>query len=204
MKSNDLQTLTANQREFWRRIFTIAERFLDINALDENHPLFHYNDEPERRDHLAMVIRKNAKKLGFFKSEVPKIKDFIKSGIFLRPKLYVLVHASDEQTKRAKGVKKCVVEREITFDDYRRTVIEETDLRTIQYNFRPHKFNIYLEIMNKNSLSLLEFKRLWPSKYRSFPYGFPKDAISNALTNDDDGDDATKNSTLEDAASATG
>ena len=95
----------------------------------------------------------------------------------------MLLHASEATTKRAKGVQKSIVKK-FSFESYNRVYLDEKPLFSTQYSFKAHKFEVFLECMNKNSISLIDVKRKWDSKNDSKPLGW-----YDANANDDDDDD---------------
>lgn len=97
------------------------------------------------------------------KKEVGKMKDELSgkpadSFVGLRSKMYCLKCDGDEK-KRLKGVKRRVVQDEITYEDY----YEVLDEREVKYNemraIRSEKHRLYSISLNKKSLSCFDDKR---------------------------------------------
>ena len=100
----------------------------------------------------------NKKVIGMFKDEVcgGQITEFVG----LRAKLYAYKMDSGGQEKKCKGVKKGVVKKCISFDDYKKCLFsQETQMRQMNV-IRSHNHEIYTETVNKVALSYLDDKRI--------------------------------------------
>ena len=64
-----------------------------------------------------MPIGLNKKVIGLMKDELGG-KIMIKF-VALRPKSYAYIELDDKEDKKCKGIKKCVVEKTLDFDDYK-------------------------------------------------------------------------------------
>jgi hypothetical protein len=109
------------------------------------------NDHP-----LAGV---NKKVLGMFKDEAcgKQIAEFVG----LRAKLYSYrMHCSGRSHKKCKGIKKRVVEKNITFDDYKECLFSRTEQLRKMNVIRSHCHEIYTEELNKVALSANDDKRI--------------------------------------------
>ena len=73
--------------------------------------------EPDR----PLPIRKNKKVIGLMKDELGG--KILKEFISLRPKMYNYRVGKDEPNK-CKGIKKCLVKKTISFEDYKRCLFE--------------------------------------------------------------------------------
>jgi len=105
-----------------------------------------------------LPIRKvNKKVIGMFKDEAggKQIEEFVA----LRPKLYSYKIANEEK-KKCKGIKKNVVDNEITHEDYLNCL--ETKARQLRKMviFRSDKHDEYTEEVNKIALSADDDKRI--------------------------------------------
>ena len=96
---------------------------------------------------------------------VGKFKDeaggkVIAEFVGLRAKLYSYrMHLGSEE-KKAKGVKKSVIEKKITFDDYKRCLFsEEPQTRTMNV-IRSYNHEVYTEEVNKIALDSQDDKRI--------------------------------------------
>ena len=99
----------------------------------------------------------NKKAIGFMKDEEPanKITEFIA----LRSKLYAYKTESDVEIKKAKGIKKCVVKNEISFDDYKHTLFQKMSVEKQMVCFRSRDHNLYTEHITKVALDGNDDKR---------------------------------------------
>ncbi|XP_065639613.1 uncharacterized protein LOC136072342 [Hydra vulgaris] len=103
------------------------------------------------------VERLNKKELGKFKDEAggAQIEEF--EG--LRSKLYSYkVHGEDK--KKCKGVKKNVVEKYITHEDYKDCLLSRRDQMRKMNVIRSHLLDVYTEEINKIALSAEDDKRI--------------------------------------------
>ena len=103
---------------------------------------------------------KNEKVIDLMKDELGG--KIMKEFISLRPKMYS--YRVDEnggaqsEPRKCKGIKKCVVKKTISFDDYKRCLLEGTTIHRSQMMFRKHKVKT-LEV-NKLALSIEDDKRI--------------------------------------------
>lgn len=102
--------------------------------------------------------RVNKKVLGKFKDEMNG--KIIKEFVGLRSKLYAIKPDDDDKIiKKAKGIKKCVVKKEIMFDDFKNCLNNRIPLYKKQNLIRSNKHEIYTIEMNKKALSAYDDKR---------------------------------------------
>ena len=120
------------------------------------------------RDHPLFSIQNKAK-LGCVKDECGGTP--IMEAIFLRPKCYSLLLASGKTHKRAKGVQRSVVVREIQHQHYIDVMDSEVPYYTDVRGFRSHQHSISTITTNKRALSLFEDKRCWVDSNKSWAYG---------------------------------
>ena len=59
----------------------------------------------------------SAKVYGLFKDELGR--KIMKESVALRAKTYAFLMDDDSEKKKAKGIKKCVIKRELMFENYR-------------------------------------------------------------------------------------
>ena len=107
--------------------------------------------EPDR------PIGKNKKVIGLMKDELGG--KIMKEFISLRPKMYSYRVGSDEP-KKCKGIKKCVVKKTISFEDYKRCLFEGTTIHRNQLMFRSREHNVKTLEVNKLALSREDDKRV--------------------------------------------
>jgi hypothetical protein len=91
--------------------------------------------------------------LGKLKDEVNE--KIIKEYIGLRLKLYAFkVFEKGNETKKAEGVRKAVVQKEICFKDFRKCLLTKESVYKKQNIFRTQNHNIYTVKQNKVVLSV--------------------------------------------------
>jgi len=119
------------------------------SIISSNKELFDLSDYP--KDH-SLYDETNKKVIGKFKNEMNE--KFITEFVGLRSKVYAYKTNYDKTGKRCKGVKKSVVNKELTFDDYRNALFDFENLKKIQQNnFRCYGHRIYSEATPKIALS---------------------------------------------------
>ena len=78
----------------------------------------------------------------------------------------------DQEKKRVKGTKKCVVKREITFKNYVDALFNDEVIIRSQQRFRSDHHKVCTEEVNKIALSSNDDKRIpTPDKITTYPYG---------------------------------
>ena len=90
----------------------------------------------------------------------------------LGAKAYAYRLDDDTEKKKAKGTKKCIVKREITFKNYMDSLFNDEVTIKLQQRFRSDHHRVYTEEVNKIALSSNDDKRLQTfDKVTTFPYG---------------------------------
>jgi hypothetical protein len=118
-------------------------------VIEQNKSLFDLSDYPKEH---PLYDSSNKKVIGKFKNEMNE--KYITEFVGLRSKLYTYKSNDDKTGKRCKGVKKSVVKKELTFDDYYKSLFDyETPKIIKQNNFRCYKHRIYSETIKKIALS---------------------------------------------------
>ena len=102
------------------------------------------------------------------KKVVGKMKDecagrLIVEYVGLRPKMYSILEADGRNIKKAKGVKKSVVRKNIYHDQYREALLDKKTFRHGMDVLRSERHHIYGQHLNKISLSPFDSKR-WISE----------------------------------------
>ncbi|VDI48620.1 Hypothetical predicted protein [Mytilus galloprovincialis] len=130
--------------DFYKDISPHVEAKFDTS----NYPIEHPSTIP---------TGKNKKVLGMFKDECGGkiMTDFVG----LRAKLYAFKMDDGQATKKAKGVTKSVIKRSIAFDDYKRCLETQQEIRRPMSILRSHLHQIYAEEINKIALSAKDDKR---------------------------------------------
>ena len=99
----------------------------------------------------------NKKVLGMFKDEVNG--NVIDEFVGLRAKLYSYKTFEGEESKKCKGVKKSVVKKSITHEDYKKCLTDQKPQLRKMNVIRSHKHNVFTEEVNKVALSANDDKR---------------------------------------------
>ena len=93
--------------------------------------------------------------------------------IGLRPKLYSVRRADIDLIKKAKGVKKYVIKKQINFEDYRYALFNKQKYTHKMNMLRSMRHNIYGLTVNKTTLSPLDTKRyIAPDGITTYEYGY--------------------------------
>ena len=90
----------------------------------------------------------------------------------LRAKAYVYLMEDDSEHKKAKGTKKCIIERELMFENYKDSLFNNKIMLKSQQRFKSDHHKVYTEEVNKIALSSNDDKRLQTfDKVTTYPYG---------------------------------
>ena len=96
----------------------------------------------------------------------------MKEFIALRAKMYSYIDNSEH--KKCKGIKKCVIKREIKFKDYKRCLLEGIDVYKSQLLFKSNKHEIKTLEVNKLALNSQDDQRVWIDLIDSYAMGHCK------------------------------
>ncbi|XP_072023228.1 uncharacterized protein [Amphiura filiformis] len=124
MTDTDSLTYEIQTEDFYADISGDVKKLFDTSNYPADHP-------------SKIPTGKNKKVPGMFKDEAggKQITEFVG----LRAKLYSYRIHEGKEEKRCKGVKKAVVERKITFDDYKRCLFDEKPLMRTMNVIRSYK-----------------------------------------------------------------
>lgn len=112
----------------------------------------------------------NKKMLGKFKDELSGT--LLIEFIGLKAKSYCLVDENDIETKKIKGIKKYIVQKEISSMDFKNCLDSNEVIIKSQYVFKSIKHELYTQLVNKLCLSNEDDKRfLIPNSYKTLPWG---------------------------------
>ena len=100
----------------------------------------------------------NKKVIGMMKDEMGG--DVITEFVVLRPKLYSYRKLGGDEEKKCKGIKKGVVKRTLTFENYRDCLFKKSNLYRSQFMFRLIKYDVHTIEVNKLALSADRNKRV--------------------------------------------
>ena len=88
----------------------------------------------------------------------------------LRAKTYSYLMDDDSEVKKSKGTKKCVIKREIMFENYTDCLFNDKIILKSQQRFKSDHHKVYTEEVNKIALS--SGKRLQTfNVIETYPYG---------------------------------
>ena len=113
----------------------------------------------------------NKKVIGHMKDELSG--DIITEFVALRPKAYLYITNDFIEMKKAKGTKKCAVNKMLRFDDYKKCLFDNGKVLKSQQRFKSENHEVYTENINKVALSCDDDKRIVTSnRITSYPYGY--------------------------------
>ena len=143
--------------EFYKDIANDVERLFDTS---------NYN----KKDNRPLPIGKNKKVIGMFKDKIGG--KIMTESCALRAKTYAFKLDDDTEMKKAKGTKKCIVKRELMFENYKGALFNDVVIIRSQQRFRSYNHKVYNEEVNKIALSSNDDKRIQTyDKVTTFPYG---------------------------------
>ena len=97
--------------------------------------------------------------------------DAIHEVIAIKPKLYI-IKSRDGEKKRAKGIQKSVVNKKLCFEDYKRSLYQETCHKEVTRRLGSENHKIALYKNEKIAISPFADKRyLLDDKINSYAYG---------------------------------
>lgn len=127
----------------------------DIYAdMKTNDDLYDFSDYP--KDHRC-YSNNNKKVVGKFKDECEGTP--IAEFVGLKPKMYSILRAGGEEIRKAKGVTKAVVKKDLRHDLYKQCLNERKQMVHQQVALRSRKHQIGLYEQNKISLSPMDTKK---------------------------------------------
>ncbi len=111
----------------------------------------------------------NKKVLGKFKDELNG--KIMTEFIGLKPKMYAYKVEDNNEFKKAKGIPKKCLKRDLNFENYRKT-LEENENKEVSFNcIRSFRHEIYSIECNKQGLSNYDNKRYYINNDVSYPHG---------------------------------
>ena len=119
-----------------------------------------------------LPIGKNKKVIVLMKDELGG--EIITEFTALRPKTYSYLTDNDKIDKEAKGTKKCVINKMIKFNDYKKCLLNDEVILKSQQRFISKKHDVYTENVNKIALSNNDDDKrvLSNDKITTYPYGY--------------------------------
>ena len=90
----------------------------------------------------------------------------------LRAKTYTYLMDDDDEKKKAKGIKKCIIKRRLTFENYKDSLLNNKTILKSQIRFKSDLHDVYTEEVNKIAISSNDDKRLQTfDSVTAYPYG---------------------------------
>ena len=131
--------------DFYRDISIDVKEKFDTSNYPKNHP-------------SGILTGVNKKVIGMFKDEAAgkQIAEFVG----LRAKLYSYRVEESYEEKKCKGVKKAVIKKTISFNDYKNCLFDNKPAMRKMNVIRSHLHTIFTETVNKIALSPFDDKRL--------------------------------------------
>ena len=100
----------------------------------------------------------NKKVIGLMKDELGGA--IMTEFVTLRPKLHSHRNLDGLEDKKVKGIKKCVVKKTLSFDNYKNCLLNPTDVYRSQLMFRSSKHEVHSIKVNKVALNRNDDKRI--------------------------------------------
>jgi hypothetical protein len=117
---------------------------------------FDTSDYP--KDNVYNIPLVNKKVLGKYKDELNG--KIMEEFIGLRSKLYAhKIFENEKEVKKAKGIKKNVIQKEICFEDFRKCLLTKEPIYKKRKMFRTKNQYIYTVEQNKKAISAYDDKR---------------------------------------------
>ena len=118
-----------------------------------------------------LPIGVNKKVLGLMKDELGG--GIITEFVALRPKAYSYKTEDKVELKKAKGTKKCIINKMLNFNDYKNCLFDNVKVLRSQQRFKSENHIVYTENINKIALSCNDDKRFVATDgIESYPYGY--------------------------------
>ena len=118
-----------------------------------------------------LPVGKNEKVIGLMKDELGG--EIMKEFVSLRPKMHSY-RVGNSEPKKCKEIKKCIVKRTISFDDYKRCLFSGERSHRSQFLFRSRKHEVKTLEVNKLALSREDDKRVSINGVVSYAIGHYK------------------------------
>ena len=132
--------------DFFEDINNDVERWFDTSNYDKN-------------DKRPLQIGVNKKVIGMFKDELGR--KIMKTFCALRAKTYSYLIENDNERKKAKGVKRCLIKRRLMFENYKYSLFNDKIIMRSQLRFKSDYHDVYTEKVNKIALIIIRhYKQL--------------------------------------------
>ena len=114
----------------YKGIANYVERWFDTSNYDE-------------KDERPLPIGKNKKVIGLFKDELDE--KIMTEFCALRGKAYAYLKEDGTEYKKAKVTKKCIIKRELMFENYKDSLFNDKIILKSQQRFRSDCHRVYTE-----------------------------------------------------------
>ena len=111
-----------------------------------------------KKDARPLLIGKNKKVIGLTKDKLEG--KIMTEFVALRLKLYSYKVLGGSEDKKCKGIKKCVVKKTLTFEDYKNCLFDDSTEYRSQLMFRLSKHEVHTIEVNKVALNRNDGKRI--------------------------------------------
>ena len=143
--------------DFYEDIADDVEKWFDTSRYDEH-------------DKRQLPIGNNKKIIGLFKDELGG--KIMKEFVAIRAKTYSYLMHDDTEHRKAKGTKKCVIERRLVFENYKDCLFNDKIILKSQKKIKSDYHNVYTEQISKIALRSNDGKRLQTfDKITTYLYG---------------------------------
>ena len=115
-----------------------------------------------------MPVGLNKKVIGLMKDELGG--EIMREFVSLWPKMYSY-KVGNSESKKCKGIKKCVIKKTISFDDYKKCLFSGEQTHRFQLLFRSRKREVKTLEVNKLALSREDDKRISINGVASYAKG---------------------------------
>ena len=105
----------------------------------------------DKKDARPLPIGKNKKVIGLMKDELGGA--IMTEFVALRPKIYSNKKLDGAEDKKCKGIKKCIVKKTLTFEDYKNCLFNDSTEYRSQLMFRSIKHENFMLEFNKVALN---------------------------------------------------
>jgi len=159
MTDTDSLVIRVETEDFYKDMVEMKEHF-DMSEYSKSNPIY---DET------------NKKVIGKFKDETGD--KIITKFVGVRSKCYAFetempITLKLEESKKLKGIPKCIVKKQMTLNDYSKCVLENKE-KIVEgiVGFRTKSLTNYTTVMSKKALSNHDDKRVWDG-INSYAYGY--------------------------------
>ena len=134
-----------------------VERWFDTSNYDKN-------------ENRPLPMGMNKKVIGLFQDELRG--KIMKQICALRAKTYTYLMDDDNEKKKAKGIKKCIMKGSLKFENYKDSLFNDKTILQSQLRFESNHHDVYTEEVDKIALNSNDDKKLLTfDRVSTYPYG---------------------------------